>query len=420
MPFLDRVFRRVHDFTSDRDLGGADAIISADKMDREFDNVAAGLSELKVAAETDTAELRAETRDREAAITAERTAREEALALKANAASLGAHTGDKGNPHGVTAAQTGAATAAQGAIVASGGRLGPTAIEPPGGDWRNVTENGFYMSHTAANAPGGGWWIGQAVVHNGSWVTLTVWQFTADAPNSPRFVAHKLNGAWGGWHETHHTVSASDARYYQKGQADARFTTPAQVAGQASTARTGAVSDVRGGAPADRNTLLKLLDWANAGFADRFTKSASDGRYVQPTQSVQFSNVTIANDANYLHMRDTSTGQTRHVHHNEGNVGFLSAFGSWTLRVQDDGNIWSPLFGFLNEYITPKHLIVRDVRTVDAGVTQSAGDFAFPPRPGAGSFTSQAAIIKGATRLQAANRYVQKNVNGVWYTIGDA
>lgn len=47
MPFQQDTFLREQDFTRDRTLGGQHAVISADKVDAEFDNVAVALTSLK-------------------------------------------------------------------------------------------------------------------------------------------------------------------------------------------------------------------------------------------------------------------------------------------------------------------------------------------------------------------------------------
>jgi hypothetical protein len=78
-------------------------------------------------------------------------------------------------------------------------RLGPTAVYPiPGNDWNNALDNGYYMHADAANAPGGGWWLGEVFQHNTAWVTQRVWQFTSGA-GSVTYERRKLNGGWSGW-----------------------------------------------------------------------------------------------------------------------------------------------------------------------------------------------------------------------------
>lgn len=47
----------------------------------------------------------------------------------------------------------------------------------------------------------------------------------------------------------------------------------------------------------------------------------------------------------YIEMRDTDEG-TRYIHNNSGAIGFLNNNGNWGLRVQDDGDFWTPKMGW--------------------------------------------------------------------------
>lgn len=68
-----------------------------------------------------------------------------------------------------------------------------------GNDWNFALQTGFYMSDNAANAPGAGWYIGEVVAHNTSWVTQEVWAFTDPNPSANRWRRHCNNGNWGSW-----------------------------------------------------------------------------------------------------------------------------------------------------------------------------------------------------------------------------
>ncbi len=59
----------------------------------------------------------------------------------------------------------------------------------------------------------------------------------------------------------------------------------------------------------------------------------------------------IQNGANYLAMKDTDTGQTRYVHHNDGRIGFLKSDGNWAMHVGDGGDVWTAQLGDLNAQI---------------------------------------------------------------------
>ncbi|MCP1540040.1 pyocin knob domain-containing protein [Methylorubrum extorquens] len=55
----------------------------------------------------------------------------------------------------------------------------------------------------------------------------------------------------------------------------------------------------------------------------------------------------------YIEMRDTDEG-TRYVHNNGGTIGFLNSGAGWSLRSYDDGNIWTPMFGYLSDQFGAK------------------------------------------------------------------
>jgi hypothetical protein len=56
-------------------------------------------------------------------------------------------------------------------------------------------------------------------------------------------------------------------------------------------------------------------------------------------------------------------GQQRCVHHNDGTVGFVGSGGAWAARFQDDGNFWTPAFGWMNDALNAR----VPVRTGHAG-----------------------------------------------------
>ena len=66
-------------------------------------------------------------------------------------------------------------------------------------DWNGAITTGFWMSgNAAANAPGTDWFIGTVIVHNSSWLTQTVHQFTLDDSSDAREYRRDMNnGTWG-------------------------------------------------------------------------------------------------------------------------------------------------------------------------------------------------------------------------------
>lgn len=82
-------------------------------------------------------------------------------------------------------------------------------------DWNNGLENGWYMASGAANAPGGGWCIGEVVAHGGAgWRTQTVYQFTVDgAADTLIWRREQNNAVWGSWYRLRLSEAEQSALY---------------------------------------------------------------------------------------------------------------------------------------------------------------------------------------------------------------
>ena len=91
-------------------------------------------------------------------------------------------------------------------------------------DWNNARENGWYQGYGAANAPEGviDWWLGQVEIHNGAWVTQTIYRFTADDSTNTHLWRRSSfdNGAggigWGAWYKLQWSQAEQDARYVRQ------------------------------------------------------------------------------------------------------------------------------------------------------------------------------------------------------------
>ncbi|MDO4708251.1 MAG: hypothetical protein Q4B94_00240 [Pseudomonadota bacterium] len=70
----------------------------------------------------------------------------------------------------------------------------------PNGGWNNAAENGWYHGPDMANAPLGGWLMGQVIAHNALWVRQDVYPFTSGSAHT-RYVRYKHNGSWAPWHK---------------------------------------------------------------------------------------------------------------------------------------------------------------------------------------------------------------------------
>ena len=85
-------------------------------------------------------------------------------------------------------------------------------------DWNDAKGNGWYSSSTTANAPGGDWWLGEVIQHDGNWVTQTLTQFTGDTSTDTRTWRRKMNGStWGSWYQLSLSKAEQDARYATSG-----------------------------------------------------------------------------------------------------------------------------------------------------------------------------------------------------------
>ncbi|WP_266156782.1 pyocin knob domain-containing protein [Dyella silvatica] len=71
-------------------------------------------------------------------------------------------------------------------------------------DWNNATENGWHMAAGAANAPGGGWFMGYVSQHNNDWIQQELFDFT-NGPDVTRYRRHKMSSNWGGWFQIRHS-----------------------------------------------------------------------------------------------------------------------------------------------------------------------------------------------------------------------
>jgi hypothetical protein len=83
-------------------------------------------------------------------------------------------------------------------------RLGSSPYyPPPGSDWNQAWENGWYMGTGLANCPPGltGWNLGIVINHNSAWVTQEVWDFTNQAAG--RWRRWMNGGAWTAWRPLH-------------------------------------------------------------------------------------------------------------------------------------------------------------------------------------------------------------------------
>lgn len=83
-------------------------------------------------------------------------------------------------------------------------------------DWNDANQNGWYMASGAANAPTADttWYQGPVEAHNATWVTQTVFAFTADGAADTRTWRRERNsGTWGAWYRLRLSEAEQSALY---------------------------------------------------------------------------------------------------------------------------------------------------------------------------------------------------------------
>jgi hypothetical protein len=108
--------------------------------------------------------------------------------------------------------------------------------------------------------------------------------------------------------------------------------------------------------------------------------------------SVSATSFLVHGNANYISMQDNDQGQTRHIHHNSGFIGFLNSGGGWCMRMNDAGQLWTSQLGDLNTRIETRgeawanHAInsVNVAGTIAAFSAAGIGAYSFLCRDGGG------------------------------------
>lgn len=99
--------------------------------------------------------------------------------------------------------------------------------------------------------------------------------------------------------------------------------------------------------------------------SDGFFTSPGGGRFYGDLTTTGHLIVGEGKDHSFVEMRDTND-KTRYVHNNDGAIGFVGGDGGWKFRVFDDGNWWSPAYGYLSDIVADKN-----ARVAKAGDTMT-------------------------------------------------
>ncbi len=124
----------------------------------------------------------------------------------------------------------------------------------------------------------------------------------------------------------------------------------AMAGGQATT--TPADGDRFAGVLAGAATVF-YTTWANikTALSSLFVAKAGDTMTGPLTinQGAGAATLTLNGGSNYITLTDNNNA-TRHIHHNDGMIGFLNSSGGWLFRMTDGGALWTQQFGDYNTY----------------------------------------------------------------------
>src|SRR5260363_39924 len=79
----------------------------------------------------------------------------------------------------------------------------------------------------------------------------------------------------------------------------------------------------------------------------------------------------------WLHIRNPNDSALRSVHHNDGTIGFVGPRG-WMARFGDDGNLWTPIFGWLSNTLNAK-LGAQGDQKIEGALTVRSSLFLYDP-----------------------------------------
>lgn len=94
----------------------------------------------------------------------------------------------------------------------------------------------------------------------------------------------------------------------------------------------------------------------NVDLSSRVTKTGDT-----MTGALTLPGMTVSSTAPTVDLADTSTGRTRKLHHNDDLMGFLKTDGNWDLYSNNNGQVWTPNYGWLHDYF------FRDVANCGSG-----------------------------------------------------
>ncbi|WP_223564982.1 hypothetical protein [Agrobacterium tumefaciens] len=112
--------------------------------------------------------------------------------------------------------------------------------------------------------------------------------------------------------------------------------------------------------------------------------SLFDGRYLKLSGGAIDGGLAIRSGGPTLNLVDTDNNQSRSVHHNSNNIGFLNPSGAWTLQVNDNGHVWSANYGWFHDRFAQAgaecqhNSGVVEFSGFDTGITDSIGQASNP------------------------------------------
>jgi hypothetical protein len=184
---------------------------------------------------------------------------------------------------------------------------------------------------------------------------------------------------------------------------------PAAVVGAAMAGGTATTT------PADGDRFAGVLagaatvfytTWANikAALSALFVSKAGDTMTGPLAITGNTPQLTLTGSSNYISLVDNSgtAAATRHIHHNDGQLGFLNNAGGWMFRMTDNGALWTSQLGDFNTYWEGRcgaHQNAAVNRSVTA--SRMAGFTSVQPGSNSGVWENSGYVITYMQRLQS-------------------
>lgn len=138
--------------------------------------------------------------------------------------------------------------------------------------------------------------------------------------------------------------------------------------------------DALAGTKSGASTMFRIT-WGNIKTA---LTTLFDARFVKLAGGIIDGTLGIRSGGPTINLIDSDNGQSRSLHHNSFNIGFLNTSGAWTLQVNDNGHVWSANYGWFHDRFAQAgaecqhNSGVVEFSGFDTGITDSIGQASNP------------------------------------------